>query len=54
MKWFNKLPPELRHLISSLLTALILGQAVKHGYVAPDQAAQIQINAAQEKQGAEN
>ena len=42
MKWFSKLPPELRHLVSSILTALIVGQAVKHGYVTPDQAAQTQ------------
>ena len=42
MKWFSKLPPELRHLISSIITALIVGQAVKHGYVTPDQAQQLQ------------
>ena len=51
MKWFNKLPPEIRHLLSSILTALIMGAAVKHGYIAPDQAMQLQpqINAVQEK-----
>ena len=51
MKWFNKLPPEFRHLLSSLLTVLIMGQAVKHGYVTPDQAMQLQpqINATQDK-----
>ena len=51
MKWFSKLPPEIRHLLSSILTALIMGAAVKHGYIAPDQAMQLQpqINAAQEK-----
>jgi hypothetical protein len=42
MKWFSKLPPELRHLVSSILTALIVGQAVKHGYVTPDQATALQ------------
>lgn len=42
MKWFNELPPEFRHLLSSLLTVLIMGQAVKHGYVTPDQATQLQ------------
>ena len=42
MKWFNKLPPEIRHLLSSILTALIMGAAVKHGYIAPDQAMQLQ------------
>lgn len=41
MKWFNKLPPEFRHLLSSLLTVLIMGQAVKHGYITPEQAATI-------------
>lgn len=41
MKWFNKLPPELRHLISSIVTALILAQSVKHGYITPEQAATI-------------
>lgn len=51
MKWFNKLPPEIRHLLSSILTALIMGAAVKHGYIAPDQVVQLQpqINAVQEK-----
>jgi hypothetical protein len=42
MKWFNQLPPELRHLLSSLLTALVMGAAVKHGYITPDQASTIQ------------
>ena len=41
MKWFNKLPPELRHLISSIVTALILAQSVKHGYITPEQASAI-------------
>lgn len=51
MKWFNKLPPEIRHLLSSILTALIMGAAVKHGYIAPDQAMQLQpqVNATQDK-----
>jgi hypothetical protein len=42
MKWFNTLPPEFRHLLSSLLTALVMGAAVKHGYITPDQATIIQ------------
>lgn len=41
MKWFNRLPPELRHLITSALTMLIMGQAVKHGYITSDQAAAV-------------
>lgn len=40
MKWFNKLPPELRHLITNALTLLIMAQAVKHGVITQDQAAQ--------------
>ena len=51
MKWFSKLPPEIRHLLSSILTALIMGAAVKHGYVTPEQAIQLQpqVNATQDK-----
>lgn len=41
MKWFNQLPPELRHLLSNLATALILAQSIKHGYITPEQAAAI-------------
>jgi len=41
MKWFSKLPPELRHLIASALTLLIAGQAIKHGYITPDQASTV-------------
>lgn len=42
MKWFNSLDPNIRHLLTSLLTMLVMGQAVKHGYVTPDQASQTQ------------
>jgi len=41
MKWFNKLPPEFRHLLSSIITALILAQSVKYGYITQEQAATI-------------
>ena len=37
MNWFNNLPSPIRHILSTLLAVFISGQAVKHGYITPDQ-----------------
>jgi len=42
MSFFSKIPTEFRHIIGIVLSAMLTGELVRHGYITPDQAKIIQ------------